>query len=241
MGRVSRYKKLKSCDPFAKKKAVVVDPKYDQEPSLNDDDFTAWSDDDLEGFDECSKDTGNAWAKPKKLEQQPAQQPEEKTDDDSSPSPSSLPAKTPESVPAVSSSSSASASAAPPSAPAAPSSSGSSGDNKIGGSGGGDQDAKKEQNDQSPTFTPTTNNMKTNLSKKTLSKRSLKRLKMKGLLGATDGTDCSGAAEVVAKAQQMVREDKKAFKEVKNGSGKTKSVFKHGKIFSPRYYVEALE
>ncbi len=32
MGRVSRFKKIKQCDPFAKKRPVVVDPKYDQPP-----------------------------------------------------------------------------------------------------------------------------------------------------------------------------------------------------------------
>mmetsp|Transcript_268 Transcript_268/g.497 ORF Transcript_268/g.497 Transcript_268/m.497 type:complete len:449 (+) Transcript_268:16-1362(+) len=59
MGRVSRYKKLKSCDPFAKKKPVVVDPKYDQEP-VNDD-FGEWSDNEIDGIDEQSKYTGNVW------------------------------------------------------------------------------------------------------------------------------------------------------------------------------------
>jgi hypothetical protein len=45
MGRVRRYKKLKSCDPFAKKKPVVEDPRFNQVPSDIEDDFSADEDD----------------------------------------------------------------------------------------------------------------------------------------------------------------------------------------------------
>ena len=48
MGRVRRYKKLKSCDPFAKRRKSEVDEKYDQPPSDIEDDFEGdGQDDDL--------------------------------------------------------------------------------------------------------------------------------------------------------------------------------------------------
>lgn len=51
MGRVSRFKKIKQCDPFAKKRPVVIDPKYDQPPKHDEIDDDECFGDGVEEFD----------------------------------------------------------------------------------------------------------------------------------------------------------------------------------------------